>query len=120
MKKPLAILLAAALLLSALTGCAQKAAVPEATAAPTPTGTPAPTPEPEPEDPVRVVDDGRARPSSCGRLQVVNGKLCDENGQPVMLRGVSCNGPKYSGFVREDYTATGIWLLDTLAKYTGR
>lgn len=38
---------------------------------------------------VHVYDDGRARPSSCGRLQVVNGKLCDEAGEPVMLRGVS-------------------------------
>lgn len=36
--------------------------------------------------------DGRARPSSCGRLQVVNGKLCSEQGTPVMLRGVSSNG----------------------------
>ena len=33
--------------------------------------------------------DGRARPSSCGRLQVVDGKLCSESGEPVMLRGVS-------------------------------
>ena len=36
-----------------------------------------------------VYDDGRARPSSCGHLQVVNGKLSDEQGEPVMLRGVS-------------------------------
>ena len=38
------------------------------------------------------VCDGRARPSSCGRLQVINGKLCSESGEPVMLRGVSTNG----------------------------
>ena len=25
--------------------------------------------------------------------------------------------PKYNGFVEEDYTATGLWLLKTLAKY---
>ena len=39
-----------------------------------------------------VFDDGRARPSSCGQLQVLNGKLCSESGDPVMLRGVSLNG----------------------------
>lgn len=37
------------------------------------------------------VSDGRARPSNCGRLKVEGGKLCDENGEPVMLRGVSTN-----------------------------
>lgn len=37
-------------------------------------------------------DDGRARPSNSGRLQVKNGKLSDRDGQPVMLRGVSFNG----------------------------
>ena len=36
-----------------------------------------------------VYDDGRARPSNAGKLQVVDGKLCDEQGSPVMLRGVS-------------------------------
>jgi endoglucanase len=35
------------------------------------------------------VEDGRARPSVCGRLRVVQGKLCDKDGNPVMLRGVS-------------------------------
>ena len=39
-----------------------------------------------------VMDDGRARPSVCGRLQVANGKLSDRTGEPVMLRGVSFNG----------------------------
>lgn len=38
-----------------------------------------------------AVDDGRARPSTCGKLQVKNGKLCSEQGDPVMLRGVSTN-----------------------------
>ena len=38
------------------------------------------------------VDDGRARPSTCGRLRVADGKLCSESGEPVMLRGVSSNG----------------------------
>ena len=38
------------------------------------------------------VDDGRSRPSNSGRLQVLDGKLCSENGEPVMLRGVSFNG----------------------------
>ena len=38
------------------------------------------------------VGDGRARPSVCGRLQVIDGKLCSQSGEPVMLRGVSSNG----------------------------
>lgn len=38
---------------------------------------------------VQVNEDGRARPSNAGWLQVVDGKLCDEEGTPVMLRGVS-------------------------------
>ncbi len=66
MKKLLSVLLAAALLL-ALVGCAQK-----------------------PE--IHAKNDGRARPSTCGKLQVVEGKLCGSDGQPVMLRGVSVNG----------------------------
>ena len=36
-----------------------------------------------------VVSDGRARPSSCGQLQVTGGRLCSQSGEPVMLRGVS-------------------------------
>ena len=28
--------------------------------------------------------------------------------------------PKYNGFVREDYTETGLWLLDTLEKHNTR
>ena len=28
--------------------------------------------------------------------------------------------PKYNGFVKEEYTDTGLWLLDTLAKHTSR
>ena len=40
----------------------------------------------------QTYDDGRARPSNAGRLQVKDGKLCDEKGEPVMLRGVSLNG----------------------------
>ena len=30
------------------------------------------------------------------------------------------NVPKYSGFAPEDYTDTGLWLLETLKKHTGR
>ena len=69
MKRWLALFLSAALLMSALPGC-QK----------------------DPSSRPHVYDDGRARPSSCGRLQVVNGKLCAEDGETVMLRGVSVNG----------------------------
>lgn len=36
-----------------------------------------------------AIKDGRARPSNSGTLQVVKGKLCDQDGQPVMLRGIS-------------------------------
>ena len=39
-----------------------------------------------------AVRDGRARPSVCGQLQVIDGKLCAEDGEPVILRGVSLNG----------------------------
>ena len=42
--------------------------------------------------PENAVTDGRARPSACGRLKVVDGKLCGHDGKPVMLRGVSLNG----------------------------
>ncbi len=39
-----------------------------------------------------TVRDGRDRPSACGQLRVLGGKLCSEGGDPVMLRGVSLNG----------------------------
>ena len=67
MKKILSLLLGLALLLSILSGCSGA-------------------------QPRSAVDDGRARPSNSGRLQVVGGKLCAESGEPVMLRGVSTNG----------------------------
>ena len=67
MKKVLTIVLAALLLLGVFAGTAGA----------------------DGEDTVRVYNDGRARPSSCGKLQVVNGKLCGEDGEPAMLRGVS-------------------------------
>lgn len=38
------------------------------------------------------VEDGRDRPSNCGRLKVADGKLCDKKGNPVMLRGASGYG----------------------------
>lgn len=38
------------------------------------------------------VEDGRDRPSNCGRLKVVDGQLCDKNGEPVILRGPSGYG----------------------------
>ena len=64
MKRAIALFLTVLLLLGAASGCA---------------------------DP-NAVSDGRDRPSSCGRLRVLNGKLCSERGEPVMLRGVSLNG----------------------------
>ena len=64
MKQATALFLAVLLLITAATGCADSGAV----------------------------RDGRDRPSSCGQLQVLDGKLCSEQGKPVMLRGVSLNG----------------------------
>ena len=79
MKKLLSLLLTAVLLGSVLTGCGGTR----------PAG--------------NVYNDGRARPSSCGKLQVKNGKLCSESGEPVMLRGVSTNGLIVTeSFINED------------------
>ena len=51
----------------------------------------------------KAFEDGRARPSNSGRLQVKDGKLCSEKGEPVMLRGVSLNGLITSeSFLNED------------------
>ena len=73
--KKFSLLLAVLLLAAAFSGCVETVtAVPSA----------------EPAAP-NEYDDGRARPSSCGKLRVVNGKLCSEDGEPVMLRGVSTN-----------------------------
>ncbi|MBR2578414.1 MAG: glycoside hydrolase family 5 protein [Erysipelotrichaceae bacterium] len=36
--------------------------------------------------------DGKDRPSVCGKLQVIGTQLCDESGDPVMLRGISTHG----------------------------
>ena len=49
------------------------------------------TGEPETEA-VPEVSDGRDRPSSAGHLQVLEGRLCGEDGTPVMLRGASSYG----------------------------
>ncbi len=75
MKQHFSLLLAVVLLISAL-------AAPAALADAGTEELPAPS----------VYDDGRARPSNCGQLQVIEGKLCSESGEPVMLRGVSFNG----------------------------
>lgn len=79
MKKALSLLLAATLLAALLAGCAGSSG-----GASGETGEDGAVP--------RVWDDGRARPSSCGKLRVVDGKLCSREGEPVMLRGVSTNG----------------------------
>ena len=85
MKKILSLLLAVILTGSVITGCG---AAPD-------TESTAPA--------VNVYEDGRARPSSCGKLQVKNGKLCSESGEPVMLRGVSTNGLIVTeSFINED------------------
>ncbi len=79
MKRIWTLFLAGALLIALLAGC----------------GAPSPGPA--------APDDGRARPSSCGRLQVKDGKLCSQSGESVMLRGVSTNGLITSeSFLNED------------------
>lgn len=89
MRKALCILLAAVIMLTACFGCtAQKqpendeATVSDTTVV---SDTSAENEEPKPA----VYADGKARPSNCGQLQVLNGKLCSEDGVPVILRGVS-------------------------------
>ena len=107
MKKTLCLILAALLLLS-LAGCgAQAPAAPEVTEA---AAEPAPAaeeaaPAAEEVPAPQVVSDGRARPSSCGSLQVIDGKLCSERGETVMLRGVSSHGviPSESFFNDETF-----------------
>ena len=109
MKKTLSLLLAAVMLLSALTGCALSPAASQAPAADDAAEAAAPEAigsadvQDEAQSAPNVYNDGRARPSSCGKLRVVNGKLSSESGEPVMLRGVSCNGLITSeGFINED------------------
>ena len=47
--------------------------------------------------------DGKDRPSSRGKLQVVNNQLCGEDGQPIILRGISTYGlPMAERYVNED------------------
>ncbi len=73
MKRTLLILIAAIMLVSAFAGCARENGTDPANSG------------------SNTYADGRARPSSCGRLQVKDGKLCSDSGLPVMLRGVSTN-----------------------------
>ncbi len=84
MKRFLSMMLALILVLSVMAGC---------TAAQNPAVSGSDIREDgEETEIVNVYDDGRARPSSCGRLQVKDGKLCSEDGEPVMLRGLSTYG----------------------------
>ena len=48
--------------------------------------------------------DGKDRPSSAGMLQVKDGKLCSQSGEPVMLRGVSNPGVALSHMYISDDT----------------
>ena len=48
--------------------------------------------------------DGKDRPSSRGALQVIDGKLCGEDGRPVMLRGISNYGISVSERYIKDET----------------
>lgn len=88
MKKFIAILLSFLLLFGVAACCAAPSEDASATVSKTAsTGTDA-----SEEAPSEPVADGRDRPSVCGRLRVLDGKLCDASGRPVMLRGVSLNG----------------------------
>ena len=101
--KKLSLVLSLILCLSLLAACGSTPA-PEAvpTAEPTPEVTTGPEPTEEPAPAFVTVEDGRDRPSNRGQLQVIDGSLCGEDGQPVMLRGVSSYGlPMGDGFVNE-------------------
>ena len=105
MKRTLCLILAVLMLLSAFAGCKkepEQAQVPAVSETEIVSDTEVTTPtDAEPAGP-NVYDDGRARPSSCGQLKVVDGKLCDENGEKVMLRGASSYGLITSeGFLNE-------------------
>ena len=93
MKKLLSVLLSAALLASFQAGCGQSTSRFEDLSGEI-SGTASESLQENTEDlpDTYVCNDGRARPSSCGKLQVKDGKLCSADGEPVMLRGVSCNG----------------------------
>ncbi len=53
--------------------------------------------------PVILEDTDLACPSVNGRLQVIGSQLCDENGDPVQLRGVSTHGLSwYPEYVNQD------------------
>lgn len=59
---------------------------------------PEPEPEPEPVPATELFDNLKERvnetvfPSTAGKLKVVGPQLCDQNGEPVQLRGVSTHG----------------------------
>ena len=109
MKKTLSLLLALLIVLS-LPACGQNAAVPtqepaaqDVQESSAPEAEEAAAEASEAPSAPQVYDDGRARPSSCGRLQVIDGKLCSADGEKVMLRGVSLNGLITSeGFINEE------------------
>ncbi|MBQ8518729.1 MAG: glycoside hydrolase family 5 protein [Agathobacter sp.] len=51
------------------------------------------TPQAQPQEPTTDgATSGTAAPSTSGALQVIGTKLCDSNGNPVMLRGLSTHG----------------------------
>ena len=47
--------------------------------------------------------DDKPRPSSCGNLQVIDGRLCDKKGNPIILQGVSTYNINWAfRFINED------------------
>ncbi len=91
MRRFLCVLMAMLLLLSVCFGCTAQDKTDEQDGQPAVSDSSAEPVEPEPVK-ANVYDDGRDRPSNSGALQVINGKLCSESGEPVMLRGVSSYG----------------------------
>lgn len=71
-------------------GSSAPASAPETTeAVPETTEAPAPETEPETEAPELIPDIPYVSPRYVGKLQVKDGTLCGENGEPVQLKGVS-------------------------------
>ena len=76
MKRSISLFLSLILLLGVSAGCAGPAAggTPEDPAEAAAEAAPA----------LHTYDDGRARPSSCGKLRVLDGKLCAADGETVI------------------------------------
>jgi len=93
---------------------------PAASAAPTPQPTPVPTAQPTPVPTAQPIQGGV---SENGWLQVVGTTLCNEEGEPVVLRGMSSHGvhwyPQFTTQAASANTAAYGANLFRVAMYTG-